>query len=92
MLTGGPVDSSRGFVLHSRDYHATDATMTIDDTVAMTATLDVLRAIAHGEGPKEAVLALGYSSWSPWPTGTGNPRQQLDDLPRRRALAVRPRL
>jgi putative transcriptional regulator len=65
VLTGGPVDSSRGFVLHSRDYHATDATMTIDDTVAMTATLDVLRAIAHGEGPKEAVLALGYSSWSP---------------------------
>jgi putative transcriptional regulator len=65
VLTGGPVDSSRGFVLHSRDYRAPDATMTIDDTVAMTATLDVLRAIAHGEGPKEAVMALGYSSWSP---------------------------
>ena len=65
VLTGGPVESSRGFVLHSRDYKAPEATMLIDDFVAMTATLDVLRAIAQGEGPKEAVLALGYSSWSP---------------------------
>ena len=69
-------------MLHSRDYKAADATMLIDDFVAMTATLDVLRAIAQGEGPKEAVLALGYSSWSPGELErtTG---QQLDDLPGR---------
>ncbi|HUO53446.1 MAG TPA: YqgE/AlgH family protein [Rhodoblastus sp.] len=65
VLSGGPVDASRGFVLHSPDYRAADATMTIDDGVSMTATLDVLRAIAHGEGPKAAVLALGYAGWSP---------------------------
>jgi putative transcriptional regulator len=65
VLTGGPVDSSRGFVLHSRDYHAEQATMEIDESVAMTATLDVLRAIAQGRGPKDAFLALGYASWSP---------------------------
>lgn len=65
VLTGGPVESGRGFVLHSRDYRAAEATLEIDDSVAMTATLDVLRAIAHGEGPREAVLALGYSSWAP---------------------------
>jgi putative transcriptional regulator len=65
VLTGGPVETGRGFVLHSRDYRAAEATLEIDETVAMTATLDVLRAIAHGQGPKDAVLALGYSSWAP---------------------------
>lgn len=65
VLAGGPVDSSRGFVLHSPDYRAAEATMAIDPDVSMTATLDVLRAIAHGEGPREAVLALGYAGWSP---------------------------
>lgn len=65
VLSGGPVDASRGFVLHSTDYRADDATMVIDDSVSMTATLDVLRAIAHGDGPQKAVLALGYAGWSP---------------------------
>jgi putative transcriptional regulator len=65
VLAGGPVDSSRGFVLHSPDYSADEATMAIDAGVSMTATLDVLRAIAQGGGPKEAVLALGYAGWSP---------------------------
>lgn len=65
VLSGGPVDSGRGFVLHSPDYSADEATMSIDAEVSMTATLDVLRAIAQGEGPKEAVLALGYAGWSP---------------------------
>ncbi|MCI4677783.1 YqgE/AlgH family protein [Rhodoblastus acidophilus] len=65
VLSGGPVDASRGFVLHSADYRAEDATMAIDDGVSMTATLDVLRAIAHGQGPRKAVLALGYAGWSP---------------------------
>lgn len=65
VLAGGPVDSSRGFVLHSSDYRAAEATMAIDDRVSMTATLDVLRAIANGQGPEKAVLALGYAGWSP---------------------------
>ena len=65
VLAGGPVDASRGFVLHSPDYSADDATMPIDAAVSMTATLDVLRAIAQGQGPKQAVLALGYAGWSP---------------------------
>jgi putative transcriptional regulator len=65
VLAGGPVDASRGFVLHSPDYRAAEATMVIDDDVSMTATLDVLRAIAQGEGPEKAVLALGYAGWSP---------------------------
>jgi putative transcriptional regulator len=64
VLAGGPVDASRGFVLHSPDYRAAEATMAIDDSVSMTATLDVLRAIAQGEGPEQAVLALGYAGWS----------------------------
>lgn len=65
VLAGGPVDASRGFVLHSPDYRAAEATMVIDDSVSMTATLDVLRAMAQGEGPHQAVLALGYAGWSP---------------------------
>ncbi|WP_294534338.1 YqgE/AlgH family protein [uncultured Rhodoblastus sp.] len=65
VLAGGPVDASRGFVLHSPDYSADDATMPIDAAVSMTATLDVLRAMARGKGPKQAVLALGYAGWSP---------------------------
>jgi putative transcriptional regulator len=64
VLAGGPVDASRGFVLHSPDYRAAEATMVIDDSVSMTATLDVLRAIAQGAGPEKAVLALGYAGWS----------------------------
>ena len=61
---GGPVDVGRGFVLHSRDY-VSDSTVLIENGCAMTATLDILRAIALNEGPKEALLALGYVSWGP---------------------------
>ena len=59
---GGPVESSRGFVLHSADY-VQDSTLVIDDDIALTATIDVLKAIASGDGPKERVLALGYAGW-----------------------------
>jgi putative transcriptional regulator len=61
---GGPVETARGFVLHSADY-VEEATMVIGDAFALTATLDVLRAIGRGEGPRQALLALGYASWSP---------------------------
>jgi putative transcriptional regulator len=62
---GGPVETSRGFVLHSPDYFAADSTLPIDDSVCLTATVDILRAIAKGGGPNRAILALGYAGWAP---------------------------
>ncbi len=59
---GGPVDSSRGFVLHSADFQV-DQTLVIDDKVALTATKDILQAIAEGNGPDNAIFALGYAKW-----------------------------
>ncbi len=61
---GGPVESARGFVLHSTDY-VHDATMMVDDNIALTATVDVLKAMASGEGPNRSLLALGYAGWAP---------------------------
>jgi putative transcriptional regulator len=61
---GGPVESSRGFVLHTSDY-LQDSTLVIDDEIALTATVDVLKAIARGDGPRCRVLALGYAGWAP---------------------------
>jgi putative transcriptional regulator len=60
---GGPVETGRGFVLHSSDYHAADSTLSIDDGVSLTATIDILKAIAGGKGPDRAILALGYAGW-----------------------------
>ncbi|MSO74347.1 MAG: YqgE/AlgH family protein [Alphaproteobacteria bacterium] len=61
---GGPVEAARGFVLHSTDY-VHDATMVVDDQFALTATVDVLKAIAKGNGPRRSLLALGYAGWAP---------------------------
>ena len=61
---GGPVESGRGIVLHSGDY-VQDATMVINDHIALTATTDVLRDIAAGDGPQNSFLALGYAGWGP---------------------------
>ncbi|SCY88944.1 YqgE/AlgH family protein [Microvirga guangxiensis] len=63
VLIGGPVETSRGFVLHSPDFHIAQSTLPIDDGVCLTATIDILRAIAQGRGPRAAVLALGYAGW-----------------------------
>ena len=60
---GGPVEPGRGFVLHSPEYQS-DTTLRIDDGVALTATLEILRAIAIGAGPRQVLLALGYSGWA----------------------------
>jgi putative transcriptional regulator len=60
---GGPVETGRGFVLHSSDYHASDSTLSIDDGVSLTATIDILKAIAGGRGPDKSILALGYAGW-----------------------------
>lgn len=65
VVKGGPVETGRGFVLHSDDYFVDDSTLPIDNGIALTATLDVLRAIAKGKGPRRAMLALGYAGWSP---------------------------
>lgn len=65
VLVGGPVETSRGFVLHSPDFFLDESTLPIDDGVCLTATVDILRAIARGKGPESAVLALGYAGWSP---------------------------
>ena len=62
---GGPVDSERGFVLHSTDYHSAESTLRVDENVGLTATLEILKAIAGGRGPKKSLLALGYSGWAP---------------------------
>ena len=59
---GGPVESSRGFVLHSPDYMR-DGTMVVGDSVALTATVDILKAMAAGTGPRNSLLALGYAGW-----------------------------
>lgn len=62
---GGPVERSRGFVLHSADYRRGQATMAVPGGFHMTATMDILEALARGEGPDSAFLALGYSGWGP---------------------------
>ncbi|MBI3711336.1 MAG: YqgE/AlgH family protein [Proteobacteria bacterium] len=61
---GGPVESGRGFVLHTDDY-VHDGTLVVNTGFALTATLDILKAIAVGEGPQHSLLALGYSGWGP---------------------------
>lgn len=62
---GGPVEFGRGFVLHSSDYKQDEATLRVSDSFAMTATLDILEDIAMGEGPSDALLAMGYAGWGP---------------------------
>ena len=64
VLLGGPVEQARGFVLHSTEY-LQDATLRVSDTVGLTATIDVLRDIAEGNGPKDKILMLGYTGWGP---------------------------
>ena len=62
---GGPVETGRGFVLHSADYFKAESTLPIDESVCLTATIDILRDIAKGTGPDKALLALGYAGWAP---------------------------
>lgn len=59
---GGPVDRSRGFVLHSDDYRV-DSSMPVSQEICLTATIDILRAISTGRGPRQALMALGYAGW-----------------------------
>ena len=62
---GGPVETGRGFVLHSRDYHGSPSTLQVDEAFSMTATRDILEDIARGLGPAQSLAALGYAGWAP---------------------------
>ncbi len=64
LCKGGPVDEGRGFVLHTSDWTC-DSSLTVDDDLALTASLDVLQEIAAGGGPRRGLLALGYVGWGP---------------------------
>ncbi len=65
VLNGGPVSTERGFVLHTNDYFAEESTLAIGDGICLTATIEILKAMAAGQGPRRSVLALGYSGWAP---------------------------
>ncbi|MDP3898927.1 MAG: YqgE/AlgH family protein [Mesorhizobium sp.] len=70
---GGPVDRSRGFVLHSDDYRV-DSSLPVSEDICLTATVDILRAISKGRGPRHALMALGYSGW-----GAGQLEREISD-------------
>jgi putative transcriptional regulator len=63
VLYGGPVEPGRGFVLHSADFESAQSTLPISEDISLTATLDILRAMAEGRGPMKALFALGYAGW-----------------------------
>jgi putative transcriptional regulator len=64
VMFGGPVETGRGFVLHSQDY-IKDSTLLIGADLGLTATMDILKDMAKGAGPKQSLLALGYAGWAP---------------------------
>jgi putative transcriptional regulator len=72
---GGPVERQRGFVLHSSEYQR-DGTLVLNERIALSATTEILKAIAEGSGPRQNLMALGYSGWGPG---------QLDDEIKRNA-------
>lgn len=70
---GGPVDRSRGFVLHSDDF-VVDSSLPVSEDICLTATIDILRAISKGNGPRHALMALGYAGW-----GAGQLEREIVD-------------
>ena len=65
ILFGVPVETGRGFVLHTGEYEGAESTLPISSDISLTATIDILRAISEGCGPKRALFALGYAGWGP---------------------------
>src|SRR6202045_792131 len=65
VLKGGRGETGRGFVLHTGDFFIENSPLPIDEGICLTATLDILKAIAKGDGPGNALLALGYAGWAP---------------------------
>jgi putative transcriptional regulator len=64
LMSGGPVENGRGFVLHTADWE-TEGSLKVQPGIALTASVDILKAIAGGGGPREGLLALGYAGWGP---------------------------
>jgi putative transcriptional regulator len=64
LMSGGPVEGGRGFVLHTADWE-TEGSLRVNPEIALTASVDILKAIAGGGGPREGLLALGYAGWGP---------------------------
>ncbi|MGK6313841.1 YqgE/AlgH family protein [Neorhizobium sp. DT-125] len=64
ILSGGPVETGRGFVLHSDDF-SSESSIPVSDDISLTATLDIIRAICDGRGPARATMLLGYAGWGP---------------------------
>jgi putative transcriptional regulator len=64
LMAGGPVENGRGFVLHTADWE-TEGSLKVQPDVVLTASVDILKAIAGGGGPREGFLALGYAGWGP---------------------------
>ena len=64
VMFGGPIQLDRGFVLH-QPVGDWQSTMAVNDEIGLTTSLDILRAIASGESPKQLLVALGYSGWAP---------------------------
>ncbi len=65
VMFGGPVETERGYVLHSNDRSNSPTTLAVTSQIALTPTIDILRAIARGQGPQEFLFALGYAGWGP---------------------------
>lgn len=63
VLSGGPVDIDRGFVLHSADYFKAETSLKLTDTLSLTSTKDILAALVSDAAPSRAMLAVGYSGW-----------------------------
>lgn len=64
VMFGGPVETGRGFVLHSPEY-VHESTMLIGSDLGLTATMEILKDMAKGAGPRRSLLALGYAGWAP---------------------------
>ena len=65
IVVGGPVETGRGFVLHTADFETRDNSVNVADDLCLSTTMDVLKSIADGDGPEHALLALGYCGWEP---------------------------
>lgn len=98
VLAGGPMEPRRGFVLHGTDW-LTEDSVVIGEDLALTGSLDVLRAIGDGRGPSHYLVALGYAGWGPgqiegeltrpgWFLSSANPRRLFGTAPERRWAAA----